>query len=110
MVSKVVSMIEKSDLSIAAHYADLVEDAELRERIFSRIREEWEATVEAVEQITGDRPESGASDRSPYLDPLNHIQVALMKRSRSGEEVTERLHRGLLLSINGVASGLRNTG
>ena len=110
MVSKVMSMIEKSDLSIAEHYADLVEDKELRDRIFSRIREEWEQTVDAVEFITGSQPDTGLSDRSPYLDPLNHIQVSLMKRSRSGEDVSEKLRRGLLLSINGVASGLRNTG
>ena len=109
MVSKVVSMIEKSDLAIAAHYADLVEDVALRDRIFSTITAEWEATVEAVEFISGERPESGAGDRSPYLDPLNHIQVALMKRSRA-DDVSEKLRRGLLLSINGVASGLRNTG
>ena len=110
MVSKVVSMIQKSDLSIAAHYADLCEDTALRDRIFSRITEEWEATVAAVELITGSTLATGPSDRSPYLDPLNHIQVALMKRARSEEDVSERLHRGLLLSINGVASGLRNTG
>ncbi|SFE42974.1 phosphoenolpyruvate carboxylase [Roseivivax sediminis] len=110
MVSKVISMIEKSDLSIAAHYAELVEDEALRDRIFGKIRTEWEATVDAIEQITGERPNTGPSDRSPYLDPLNHIQVALMRRARSGEELTERMHRGLLLSINGVASGLRNTG
>ncbi len=110
MVSKVVSVIEKSDLSISAHYADLVEDKVLRDRIFGMIRSEWDATVAAVEQITGVRPEVGPSDRSPYLDPLNHIQVALMKRARTRDDMSERLHRGLLLSINGVASGLRNTG
>lgn len=110
MLSKVISMIEKSDLSLAAHYADLVEDRELRDRIFGQIRREWEATVQAIEQITGSAPSTGMADRSPYLDPLNHIQVALMKRARSGDAVSERLHRGLLLSINGVASGLRNTG
>ncbi|PRY25129.1 phosphoenolpyruvate carboxylase type 1 [Aliiruegeria haliotis] len=109
LVDKVASMIRKSDLSIAAHYADLVPDTELRDRIFSRISEEWEATVQALETITGQRPGEDLEDRTPYLDPLNHIQVALLKKARS-EEITERLQRGLLLSINGVASGLRNTG
>ncbi|WP_078059138.1 phosphoenolpyruvate carboxylase [Tropicimonas marinistellae] len=109
MVGKVVSMIQKSDLSIAAHYAELVEDAALRDRIFSQISDEWHATVEALELITGERPGKVQENRTPYLDPLNHIQVALLKRVRN-EETSERIKRGLLLSINGVASGLRNTG
>ncbi|WP_163026016.1 phosphoenolpyruvate carboxylase [Chachezhania antarctica] len=109
MISKIESVIGKSDLTIAAHYADLVEDKALRDRIFSRITAEWEATVDAIEKITGKRPVT-ESDRSPYLNPLNHIQVALLKKSRSTDEASERLQRGILLSINGVASGLRNTG
>ncbi|SDJ77961.1 Phosphoenolpyruvate carboxylase, type 1 [Aliiruegeria lutimaris] len=109
MVEKVTSVIRKSDLSIAAHYAELVEDEALRERIFTRISDEWNATVAALEILTGEQLEEELSDRTPYLDPLNHIQVALLKKSR-GQEVSARLQRGLLLSINGVASGLRNTG
>ncbi len=109
MVEKVASVIRKSDLSIAAHYADLVEDKALRDRIFSRITDEWNATVDALETLTGTRPGDEIDDRTPYLDPLNHIQVALLQKSR-GEEISARLQRGLLLSINGVASGLRNTG
>ncbi|SFB86184.1 phosphoenolpyruvate carboxylase [Tropicimonas isoalkanivorans] len=109
MVAKVVSVIEKSDLSIASHYADLVEDTALRDRIFSRISEEWHATADALEAITGERPVKVEQHRTPYLDPLNHIQVSLMEKVRT-EETTERIKRGLLLSINGVASGLRNTG
>ena len=110
MISKMESVLRKSDLTIAAHYADLVEDKELRDRIFLRICDEWEATVAAVEAITGTRPGTDRGDRSPYLDPLNHIQVALLKKSRQADAVSERLSRGVLLTINGVASGLRNTG
>lgn len=109
LVEKVASVIRKSDLSIAAHYAELVEDKALRDRIFSRISDEWNATVEALELITGAHPGEDLTGRIPYLDPLNHIQVALLKKTRS-QEVSARLQRGLLLSINGVASGLRNTG
>lgn len=109
MVEKTTSVIQKSDLSIARHYADLVEDSDLRDRIFDRISDERRLTVSALETITGEELGTAHSDRTPYLDPLNHIQVSLLKRARS-EDISERIHRGILLSINGVASGLRNTG
>ncbi|SNT07975.1 phosphoenolpyruvate carboxylase [Tropicimonas sediminicola] len=121
MVSKIDLMIGKSDLAMAAQYADLCEDKEIRDRIFGRISAEWEATVRALEMITGtspvERKRSGEAKarlrhRTPYLDPLNHMQVELLKKVRmaSSDEISERTRRGILLSINGVASGLRNTG
>ncbi len=117
LVSRVESIIDKSNLSIAAHYADLVEDKALRDRVFGRITEEWTLTVDALEQITGTRPGQVAGGevdatmrhRTPYLDPLNYMQVELLKKARAGG-ISDRITRGLLLSINGVASGLRNTG
>ncbi|WP_116133153.1 phosphoenolpyruvate carboxylase [Tropicimonas sp. IMCC34043] len=116
LVSKAESVISKSNLTIAAHYADLVEDVELRDRVFGRITEEWHKTADALRAITGRGPEEVAAadvslhHRAPYLDPLNHIQVALLRKARTEEAMSERAQRGVLLSINGIASGLRNTG
>ena len=95
--------------------------ATLRDRIFGRIRAEWDLTVEALEKITGSSPvernQSGEAKammrhRTPYLDSLNHMQVELLKKVRlaGSGEISEKTKRGILLSINGVASGLRNTG
>ncbi len=117
LVQKVELIISKSDLTIAASYADLVEDKELRDRIFGRVTEEWQATVRALEAITGRSPTSADAvpeggmipHRTPYLNSLNHIQIEMMKRARAGND-GELVNRGILLSINGVASGLRNTG
>ncbi|SFR20459.1 phosphoenolpyruvate carboxylase [Poseidonocella sedimentorum] len=117
LVKKVETIIGKSDMSIAARYAELVEDAELRERIFTRITEEWQRAHDCVEVITerklGAAAETTARPehrrRTPYLDPLNHMQVAMLRKVRAGD-TSEKTQRALLLSINGVASGLRNTG
>ncbi|TPE48514.1 phosphoenolpyruvate carboxylase [Amaricoccus solimangrovi] len=121
MVSKIDLMIGKSDLAMAANYADLCENREIRDRIFGRITREWELTVRALEMITGSSPvernqggeaKAKLRHRTPYLDALNHIQVELLKKTRLAgpDEMSEKTHRGILLSINGVASGLRNTG
>ncbi len=121
MVSKIDLMIGKSDLDMAARYADLCENREIRDRIFGQITREWNMTVRALEIITGSSPvernQSGEAKaklkhRSPYLDPLNHIQVELLKKARLAgpDGISEKTQRGILLSINGVASGLRNTG
>lgn len=121
MVSKIDLMIGKSDLAVAAQYADLCADRVVRDRIFGQITAEWERTVEALEKITGSSPvernQSGEAKaqlrhRTPYLDSLNHMQVELLKKARLAGtgEISERTERGILLSINGVASGLRNTG
>jgi len=121
LLSNLDMVLAKSDLRIAARYVDLVEDKRLGKRIFAAIRAEWEKTNEALTLITGevDRLHSNPAlarsieHRFPYLDPLNHLQVELMRRYRSrreGDPVNERLQRGIHLSINGVAAGLRNTG
>jgi phosphoenolpyruvate carboxylase len=100
---------------------ELVEDKRLGKKIFTAIREEWERTHAALALITGedDRLQSNPSlarsieHRFPYLDPINHLQVELMRRyrkKREGDPVNERLQRGIHLSINGIAAGLRNTG
>jgi phosphoenolpyruvate carboxylase len=104
-------------MAIASRYADLVEDAALRASIFGRIRAEYERGVRALGEITGQKtllqsnPSLARSirNRLPYLDPLNHMQVELLRRHRSGQ-TGERVHRGIHLTINGIAAGLRNSG
>jgi phosphoenolpyruvate carboxylase len=117
LLSNVEMVLAKTDLGIASRYAELVGDAALRERVFSRIREEWFLTHTALLAITGQKqllesnPPLARSikNRIPYLDPLNHLQVELLRRHRSGSS-DERVMRGIHMAINGIAAGLRNSG
>lgn len=116
-ISNMEMVLAKSDIDIARRYADLVQDQAIADRIFSRIREEWQKTIDAVLAITGhatllaDNPilQRGLSNRMPYLDPLNHLQVDLLKRLRAGD-ASEDVQHAVHLTINGVAAGLRNSG
>jgi len=121
LLSNLDMVLAKSDLRIAARYVDLVDDRKLGKRIFGAIKAEWERTQEMLGAITGEgqRLQSNPSlarsieHRFPYLDPLNHLQVELMRRYRmrkADDPSTERVKRGIHLSINGIAAGLRNTG
>ena len=121
LMSNLDMVIAKSDLGIAQRYVELVEDKKLGKRIFGLIQAEWQRTNDALTLITGEkrRLQSNPSlarsieHRFPYLDPLNHLQVELMRRyrhRREGDPATERVKRGIHISINGVAAGLRNTG
>jgi phosphoenolpyruvate carboxylase len=124
LLSNLDMVLAKSDVRIAQRYVELVEDKRLGKRIFTAIRTEWDKTHEALAQITGEgeRLQSNPAlarsieHRFPYLDPLNHLQVELMRRYRKrpkGEPVdptNDRVQRGIHLSINGIAAGLRNTG
>jgi phosphoenolpyruvate carboxylase len=122
LMSNMDMVLAKTDLPIARRYAELVPDAELRERIFKRIAAEYGETLRCLEQVTGNAERLAANpllarsiqNRFAYLDPLNHLQVELIQRhralSRDPEQVDPRVHRGIHLSINGVAAGLRNTG
>ncbi|NRR28707.1 phosphoenolpyruvate carboxylase [Oxalobacteraceae bacterium] len=122
LLSNMDMVLAKTDLAIASRYADLVQDKALRDRIFKRITEEHATTLNILESITGATERLAGNpllarsiqNRFAYLDPLNHLQVELIKRHRalSNEpgKVDERVHRGIHLSINGVAAGLRNTG
>ena len=115
-------VLAKCDLAIAERYMELVDDRKLARRIFAVIRNEWVQTCDAVTLITGhaDRLHTNPAlarsiaHRFPYLDPLNHLQVELMRRSRrqrdGGIPDNERVRNGILISINGLAAGLRNTG
>ncbi|MBI2278121.1 MAG: phosphoenolpyruvate carboxylase [Dechloromonas sp.] len=117
LLSNMDMVLAKTDLAIASRYAELVADAELRERIFSQIKVEWSLTkrhlLSILEQddFLADNPllKRSLQLRSPYMDPLNHLQVELLKRHRAGE-TDERVARGIHLTINGIASGLRNSG
>ncbi|MBP7915314.1 MAG: phosphoenolpyruvate carboxylase [Vitreoscilla sp.] len=121
LLSNLDMVLAKSDLRIASRYVELVEDKRLGKRIFAAIRAEWDLAHGALAQITGEdeRLQSNPAlarsieHRFPYLDPLNHLQVELMRRyrkRREGDPANERLQRGIHLSINGIAAGLRNTG
>ena len=110
-------VLAKTDLAIAMRYIDLVPDRELATRIFSIIREEWQRSVDMLRAITGatafleDNPSLARSirNRFPYLDPLNHLQIDLLRRYRAGQ-TDERTKRAIHLTINGLAAGLRNSG
>ena len=121
LLSNLDMVIAKSDLAIAARYVELVEDKKLGRRIFAMIRAEWQATSDALASITGEKNRLASNPslarsiehRFPYLDPLNHLQVELMRRYRhrkEGDPENARVQTGIHISINGVAAGLRNTG
>ncbi|MCC9595153.1 phosphoenolpyruvate carboxylase [Rubrivivax sp. JA1055] len=125
LLSNLDMVLAKTDLRIAARYVELVEDKRAARRVFTTMRAEWERVGQALEQITGEasRLQSNPAlarsieHRFPYLDPLNHLQVELMRRFRqrkpdaaAEDPVVARLQRGIHLSINGIAAGLRNTG
>jgi phosphoenolpyruvate carboxylase len=113
-------LLAKTDIAIAERYAGLVQDAALRETIFLRIRQELQATIAALLAITGQEVllennpllKRSLRNRYPYLDPLNHLQVELLRRYRSGPPWSDdqRVRSGIHLTINGVATGLRNSG
>ncbi len=121
LLSNMDMVLAKSDLALARRYAELVDDKRLRTRVFAAIEAEWHRTVEALTLITGARQRlanNAALQRSirhrfPYIDPLHHLQVELVRRYRAGEKKAdrdERVQRGIHISINGIAAGLRNTG
>nr|WP_240161069.1 phosphoenolpyruvate carboxylase [Burkholderia sp. Ax-1719] len=117
LLSNMDMTLAKTDLAVASRYAQLVADKKLRKHVFERIVAEWERTTKVLDEITGsngrlaDNPLLARSikNRFPYLDPLNHLQVELIKRYRAGDP-SPRVRRGIHLTINGIAAGLRNTG
>jgi phosphoenolpyruvate carboxylase len=117
LLSNMDMVMAKSDLALASRYSELVSDARLRKRIFAAIEAEWHATAAALVTITGEKQRltgNAALQRSirhrfPYIDPLHHLQVELVRRYREGK-ADERVQRGIHISINGIAAGLRNTG
>jgi phosphoenolpyruvate carboxylase len=117
LLSNMDMVLAKSDIAIASRYMQLVEDATLREAIFSRLRAEWQDSVSALLAILEQKSllernpalARAIRNRFPYIDPLNYVQLELLRRHRNGD-TDERVVQGIHLTINGIAAGLRNSG
>lgn len=117
MLSTLEMVLSKTDMAVASRYVAMVRDEALRDRVFGRIVQEHQQALEGLLWLTGQKEllegnpmlQRSIASRFPYVDPLNHVQVELLKRHREGD-TDERLARGIHLSINGIATGLRNTG
>ena len=117
LLSNMDMVTAKIDLALGARYAELASNTRLRKKILTAIDSEWHRTADALVQITGHKQRlanNAALQRSirhrfPYIDPLHHLQVELLRRYRAGN-TDERIRRGIHISINGIAAGLRNTG
>ena len=116
-LSNLDMVLAKSDIAIASRYAELVTDTELRTTIFDRLRGEWQDSIDAVLAVMeqGELLEGNPllarsiRNRFPYVDPLNHVQVELLRRHRAGDTEPQVVD-GIRNSINGIAAGLRNSG
>ena len=117
LLSNMDMVLSKSSIAIASRYAELVPNEALREAIFGRIRQEWSDSIEMLLAITGQSKlleanpllDRSIRNRFPYLDPLNHVQVELLKEHRS-HPGDARVLQGIQLTINGISAGLRNSG
>lgn len=118
LIDNAQMILAKADMVIARLYADLVTDKALAARIYGRIEAEYRSSVDAVCNITGQSKllerstvlRTSIERRNPYVDPLSFIQLVLLSRLRSGDQTRDELITAVLESINGVASGLKNTG
>ena len=116
-LSNMDMVLAKSDIAIASRYAELVPERELRDEIFQQLRSEWQTSIDMLLAITGQQAllehnpllARSIRNRFPYIDPLNHVQIELLKRYRAGD-ADERVVQGIHLTINGIAAGLRNSG
>ena len=121
LLSNMDMVLAKSDLALASRYSELVPDKRLRNKVFGAIEAEWQRTADALALITGEKQrlvnnaslQRSMRHRFPYIDPLHHLQVELVRRYRAGENQADRdekVRRGIHISINGISAGLRNTG
>jgi len=122
LLSNMEQVLAKTDLNIARKYAELVTDRALRTRIFARIREEHQRTLEMLRQVTqrelldqDPQLRTALCERFAYINPLNHLQVELLHRQRTRRVAHKRdtespNQRALHMTINGIAAGLRNSG
>ena len=117
LLSNMDMVLAKSDLALASLYSELVVDKKLRKKVFTALETEWQLTAQALALITGQKTrlaDNAALQRSirhrfPYIDPLHHLQVELVRRYRAGQS-DQAVQRGIHIAINGIAAGLRNTG
>ncbi|MDR2333092.1 MAG: phosphoenolpyruvate carboxylase [Burkholderiaceae bacterium] len=117
LLSNMDMVLAKSDMQLASRYSELVGDSRLRKKVFSAIEAEWQSTSDALVRITGDKQRLAHNTalarsirhRFPYIDPLHHLQVELIRRWRLGQD-DDRVKTGIQISINGIAAALRNTG
>ncbi len=117
VMSNMAQVLAKSDMGLAARYAELVPDAALRERVFTMIAVEHARTLDMYRRIAGtddlladnDALKRSVHNRFPYLEPLNLMQIELLKRFRGGEDTGE-IRRAIQLTMNGLATALRNSG
>ena len=117
LLSNMDMVLAKSSIAIASRYAQLVPDVALREAIFSRISAEWRSSIDALlaimeqDKLLQSNPllDRSIRNRFPYLDPLNHVQVELLKLHRA-HAGNEKVLTGIQLTINGISAGLRNSG
>ncbi len=117
VLSNMAQVLAKSDLGLAERYSHLVDDEDLRSRVFGMITEEHRKTVRMYFAITetddllADNPSLARSvfNRFPYLEPLNLLQLELLRRFRSGDD-SPQVRRGIQLTMNGLATALRNSG
>jgi phosphoenolpyruvate carboxylase len=117
LLSNMDMVLAKSSIAIASRYAELVPDVALRENIFGRIRREYHSCIDLLlkimeqERLLQSNPllERSIRNRFPYLDPLNHVQVELLKEHRA-QNPDEQVLRGIQITINGISAGLRNSG
>ena len=117
LLSNMDMVLAKSSIAIASRYAELVPDVALREKIFERIRREWQGSIDRLLEVTGQTRllesnpllERSIRHRFPYMDPLNHVQVELLKEHRA-QNTDEQVLRGIQITINGISAGLRNSG
>ena len=117
LLSNMDMVLAKSDMQLASRYSELVGDSRLRKKVFGTIEAEWQRTSDALVRITGDKQRLAHNSalarsirhRFPYIDPLHHLQVELIRRWRLGQG-DDRVKTGIQISINGIAAALRNTG
>ena len=124
VISNIEMTLAKADFQIARHYADSVPDRKLGRRIFRLLEEEYQRTCRVILQITGEKNlldkspvlQRSITVRNPYVDPMSYLQVELLGRKRGGDDARlpagemEKLLYAILLTINGIAAGMRNTG
>ena len=117
VMSNMAQVLAKSDMGLAYRYSQLVGDPDLRERVFAMLVAEHELTIEMYTKITGtddlladnEALKRSVYNRFPYLEPLNLLQVELLRRFRAGED-TDQIRRAIQLTMNGLATALRNSG